>query len=95
MVAPQRLSDESALQVAYPRRAQVPAFPVQLTSLHQVDIAQYCVPADAYEAMSSFSTHAPAADAASATTASDRIVAAPILFALPQIQTACWARAQR
>ncbi len=29
------------------------------------------------------------------TTASDRIVAAPILFALPQIQTACWARAQR
>ena len=76
MVAPQRLSDESALQVADPRRAQVPALSKQLTSLHQVYIPQYCVPADAYDAMSSISTHAPAADAASATTASDRIVAA-------------------
>ena len=75
MVAPQRLSDESALQVADPRRAQVPALSKQLTSLHQVDIIpQYCVPAGAYEAMSSISTHAPAADAASATTASDRII---------------------
>ena len=36
------------------------------------------MPADAYEAMSSISTHAPAADAASATTARDRIIVAAV-----------------
>ena len=39
---------------------------------------QLCELCSVYEAMSSFSTHAPAADAASATTASNRIIVAAV-----------------